>query len=395
MKILVIHQVPYRKIDYGRAIDHGVHEVTYAGPADSLADIPGDLPCGRLETPAGEDLAEAVIARTSPADGYEHVLSLSEFGGFVAHRVREHLGLPGPSLEQVERVRDKVAMKEALRGSAIRVPLFVSRPPACGPLPWTGKTVIKPRQGASSEGVRVYETARQALCAYRKLENRRDHQLEEYIEGHVLHTDGVVRDGRLITLVTSRYVGKPVDYVAGRPLGSHQIPPDPRHHGFAQRVVDALGITTGSVHLEYFETPDDDLVFLEIGNRVGGAGVVTAHHRHTGSHLPSLEIAAYLGLAPRPPAQPSGRYHGWLVFPGHHLPAGGHHRITVPPRLRDHPCVDRMHVLPPTRPLPATVTYQEWQAPVFVEASHTDPESLRDFLADCARSITVERGTAP
>lgn len=198
----------------------------------------------------------------------------------------------------------------------------------------------------------MYETAREALAAYRKLQDRLDYQLEEHIDGHILHTDAVVRDGSLTSLVTSRYVGKPVDFADGKPLGSHQLPHEPRHHAFAAQVVETLGITTGCVHLEFFETPDNDLVFLEIGNRVGGAGVITAHHRHTGVHLPSWEIAARLGLNPVPAQQPSGRYHGWLVLPGHHLPPGGDHNIAVPRRLREHPCMDRLHVLAPGTPCP-------------------------------------------
>ncbi|MFB4424366.1 acetyl-CoA carboxylase biotin carboxylase subunit family protein [Streptomyces sp. QL37] len=388
MKILVIHQVPYRKISYHRGVDHDQHEVTYIGRPASLRQIPGDLRCSRIPMGEDEDLVAGVTARVTPSDGYEKVLSLSEFGILEAVRVRRHLGLPGPSESRIELVRDKVRMKEALAGSGIRHPRFVSAPPPCGPLPWSGKTVLKPRNGASSDGVMVLETAREALCAYRKLADPENYQIEEHIEGDVLHIDGLMQDGRFVELAASRYVNKPVEFAGGLPLGSHQIPLTEAHRGLAQEVSIALGIEEGCVHLEAFHTADDELVFLEVANRVGGAGVVTAHERRTGVHLPSHEIAVRLGLERPPSDEPSGRYHGWLAFPGHHLP-GGTAEVTLPPGLVGHPYVDRLYVLPADRPLTAHITYQEWECPVFIEASHTDAAELGRFLRECADSITV------
>ncbi|MEV5242179.1 hypothetical protein AB0K89_24205 [Streptomyces cinnamoneus] len=395
MKILVIHQVPYRKMSYHLGLDHDLHDVTYIGYPQRMADLPAGLRCRRIELTEGEDLVEGVTARTRADDGYEKVLSLSEFGILEAWHVRRHLGLDGPSLEQIERVRDKVSMKRALADSGIRYPRFEEAPAPCDALPWTGRTVIKPRQGASSEGVTVHDTAREALTAYWKLENRFDVQLEEYVDGDILHLDGLVSDGAVVDMVVSKYVNKPVEYLAGAPLGSHQIPdPGGRFQTFAQQVVTALGVDSGCLHLEVFDTAEGELVFLEVANRMGGAGVVNAHLRHTGVHLPSHEIALRLGLE-RPAAdRPTGRYHGWLAVPGHHLHPAAGHTITVPDALRRHPGIDALYVLDADRPLPDHVTYHEWLVPAFVEASHEDPQELEAFLRACARSITVEPAPA-
>lgn len=392
MKILIIHQVPYRKIHYHLGIDHQRHEVTYIGQPARMADLPADLRCARLVLDQGEDLVAGILARTSREDGFERLLSLSEFGMIESWHVREHLGLSGASLAQIERVRDKVRMKQALADSGLRYPRFVSAPDEAAQLPWSGKTVVKPRQGASSEGVSVHASAADAVAAWRELAQREDYQLEEYIEGELLHADGLIHDGVLVDLVVSRYVNKPVDFAYGVPLGSYQLPDEPRYRAFAQQVVTQLDIREGCLHLEMFETGDGELVFLEVANRMGGAGVVDAHQRHSGLHLPSHEIAIRLGLE-RPPALPrSGRYHGWLVFPGHHLPRETGHRIDVPAPLRDHACVDRLHQLAPEQPLPDQITYQEWLAPVFVEASHHDSQALGHFLHECAQSISIQAG---
>ncbi|WP_306320203.1 MULTISPECIES: acetyl-CoA carboxylase biotin carboxylase subunit family protein [unclassified Streptomyces] len=395
MKILVIHQVPYRKISYHRGIDHERHHVTYIGHPHRMADLPEELRCERLVLDADEDLVDGIRARTSPADGYEKVLALSEFGITEAWHVRRHLGIEGPDLERLERVRDKVRMKEALADSGLRFPRFVADPLPCRPLPWQGRTVLKPRRGASSEDVTVHETARAALSAYRKLQDPGEFQLEEHIDGDILHADGLVVDGRIASLSVSRYVNKPVDYASGTPLGSHQEEVLPRYREFAERAVSAIGIEEGSLHLEFFETGGEtgggELVFLEVANRVGGAAVVQTHEQHTGVHLPAHEIAVRLGL-PRPQsAPPTGRHHGWLAFPGHHLDvdAGSERHIDVPAWIRAHPCADRIHVLAPDQETPRHITYQEWEVPVFIEASHSDAAELRRFLTECARAVRV------
>ncbi|MBB1259044.1 ATP-grasp domain-containing protein [Streptomyces alkaliterrae] len=389
MKILVVHQVPYRKIDYRDCIDHTRHQVTYVGHPHRMADLPEDLPAERITLGADEDLVEGVRARTSPGDGYDKVLSLSEFGIIEACHIRRHLGIDGPDLGQAERVRDKVAMKEALTGSGLRLPRFVADPTPCRPLPWSGRTVLKPRQGASSEDVTVHETAREALGAYQKLADPEGFQLEEHIDGDILHADGLIVDREIVDLAVSRYVNKPVEYANGVPLGSHQEECTEEQRRLAQRVVSVLGIEEGSLHLEFFETESGELVFLEVANRVGGAAVVPMHERHTGVHLPSHEIAVRLGLERPPAGRPSGRYHGWLAFPGHHLPPGRPRRTHLPEWVRAHPCTDRIHLLGPEQEPPRHITYQEWEVPVFVEASHADAGELRRFLQRCAREITV------
>jgi hypothetical protein len=388
VKILVMHQVPYRKIQYHRGIDHEVHDVAYFGTAADLAAVPEELRCTRVELEPGPDLAGQIIARTSPADGYQAVLALSEFGIAEAAAIREHLGLPGPSRERLELVRDKVAMKQALAEAGVRHPRFVAVPPACGPLPWSGRTVVKPRRGASSSGVEVFDTAREALGHYRALPDRAEFELEEFVEGALFHADGLVDAGRLTDLVVSRYVGTPAAFAKGEPVGSFQLPHDSDHFEFTARALAALGVDEGCVHVEFFETAEGELVFLEAANRLGGAGIVDEYERHTGVHLPSHEIAIRLGR-PRPEPRPgSGRFHGFLLYPGHLQATDAGWRVDIPEDLREHPCVDRLHTSPEPA-APGQISYQEWQVPLFLEASHQDAETLAAYLRACAERITV------
>lgn len=55
--------------------------------------------------------------------------------------------------------------------------------------------------------------------------------------------------------------------------------------------------------------------------------------------------------------------------------------------------MDGLHVLAPEQETPRHITYQEWEVPVFIEASHADAGELRRFLQECARAVSVR--TAP
>ncbi|HVK25687.1 MAG TPA: hypothetical protein VM677_30375 [Actinokineospora sp.] len=387
MRILIIHQVPYRKVHYRRGLDHERHDVTYIGHPGRMADLPSDLRSRRIVLEPDEDIVAGITARVRREDGYEHVIALSEFGVVEACLVRDHLGLPGPAVADAERVRDKVKMKEAVAAAGVRAPRFVAAPG--GTLPWSGRTVVKPRQGASAEGVAVHASTEAAIAAYRALDDPTAFELEEYVDGDMHCADGNVDGGKVTGFSISRYVNTPLDFIDGVPYGAFHVADAERHRDFVQSVVTALGIREGSIHLEFFLTPLDEPVFLEIANRVGGAGLIDAHLRHTGVHLPSQEIAIRLGLPMPEPDAPSGKYHGWLAFPGHHLAPETQLRASVPGHLRHNTCVDKLHELAPGDALPDHVTYQEWLVPLFFEASHADSDELAGFLRECARSVVM------
>ncbi|MER6214329.1 hypothetical protein ABT213_09730 [Streptomyces sp. NPDC001674] len=388
MKILVLHLLPYAKAEYATAIDHVRHDVTYIGHPEQLADLPAGLRRRTLAIPPAEDFTEGVLARTHRTDGYRRVVSLSEFGTLTAPRVRAHLGVPGPGIDQALRTHDKVRMKQALTRAGIRCPRFVAAPPPPGGrLPWQGPTVLKPRRGTCSNGVAVYAGPAEAVARLRALPDPEAHQLEEYVDGSILHADALVVAGRPRHCVVSRYVNTPARYAAGHPLGSVQLPADQSRDTYVAQVVSALGITAGTIHLEFFETPSGERVFLEIANRMGGAGVVTAHLRHTGIHLPSHEIAALLGTAPPAPRPRSGRHHGWLVVPGHPLPTRSRPAADLPAHLLGHRCIDRVHRPAPGSPPPTTITYHEGRVPLALEVSDPDPAALEDFLHTCAEAL--------
>jgi hypothetical protein len=394
MKILIMHQVPYRKIQYHLGIDHERHDVWYFGAGHDLAQVPRDLRCTRVEVPGESDLASEIIARTAPADGFEQVLALSEFGILEAARIREHLRIPGPSERKLELVRDKVAMKRAVAEAGVRHPRFVEVPDPGQPLPWDGRTVVKPRRGASSTGVSVHQTAADALARYWSQEEPGAFELEEFVTGDMFHADGLVEHHAVTDLVVSRYIGRLAEFALGAPIATVQIPTDPAHERFIARALAGVCVDEGCFHLEYFQTPAGELVFLEVANRLGGAGIVDEFLRRTGVHLPTHEIAIRLGFERPEPEPPSGRFHGFALFPGHLFDPGRPLTLDIPGFVSGSPLVDEIHTLAEIELSDGPggkITYQEWLVPVFIAASHPDPEVLAEFLTMCATAVSVRQ----
>ncbi|HTH76853.1 MAG TPA: ATP-grasp domain-containing protein [Trinickia sp.] len=398
MNILVLHRVPYPRIEYARGIDHGLHNVTYFGVPDLLATLPEGLRCEKVERPgkAGTfEEAQAWLTRTPRV--FDRVIALSEYDLLDAAKLRAWLVAPGATFDEVRLVRDKVAMKEAVRKAGLRVPRFVSLSAlmaSSAQAQWDGETVLKPRSGASSEDVVIFETLEQTLDAIRERRSGvarldgdtpaiDDYEVEEFVSGDVLHFDGLVSRGELLTLTASRYIGTCLGFANGRPLGSYHFPVTPQTRQWAAAALKAVGIRQGSFHLEAIEH-GKTLVFLEVGNRVGGADVVATFEYATGVHMPSEELRLLLNGAPSrplPETQSQPRWHGWFVFPGHTLQADAYEGIAGIDAFRGDPSLVRWIELPTGASVKRKITYSAHEAPLAGIVAHERWEDTRDWIS--------------
>jgi hypothetical protein len=334
MKVLILHRVDYAKIDYHTGIDHELHDVVYVGTEKKLSGIPAGLRCQQLvRADLGERVYESVLAAIEDhSQAFDRIISLSEYELLDAARLRDHLHVPGPSYEDARLVRDKVAMKHAVAAAGIDAPRFVPLASLHGApikMPWTGRTVLKPTHGSGSEDVVIFATA--GACA-QAIQSRSTgvqaldreepalgaYEVEEYIEGNIAHFDGLVREGRVMAVIASRCIGTCERYINNHPVGTYQIEADPAHAEWVQRVISAVRLQNGAFHLEAFEAARG-LVFLEIGNRVGGGGVSQATSLAWGADFQRLELELLIGDggSELSALQQRGQYYGYYLFPGH------------------------------------------------------------------------------
>jgi hypothetical protein len=304
-------------------IDHERYQVTYVCDPLGRAGVPEgaqDVHCVAdfADTDGVLPLLDKLVAEQGP---YDHVIALSEYLLDLAATVRERHGIPGPRPAEVDRFRDKTVMKTVLAAAGVPVPRwFRCRSPEqvlsdASSLGYP--LIVKPVRGASSQGVRKVASAAElrALCATPDLAG---YEIEEFVAGGLMHADGVVdREGKCLTLTTSRYVSDCLAFEQGEPFGSI-IQTDAatcaESRRFTLRCLAALGLRASAFHLEYFSTGRGP-VFLEIGARVPGADVSYVVRDVRGVNLFRLWTDVLLGEAVRPAPAGSAESGGWLMIP--------------------------------------------------------------------------------
>lgn len=399
MNILILHRIPYQKINYHRGIDHTRHQVYYLGTEKSLSTIPQDLPCIRWPRPGKlATYLEAIFAIDEYKIRFDLVISLSEYELLDAARIRETYKIPGASVADVTKVRDKLIMKKCVADAGLAVPknmslaAFLEQPQLL-----SGTIVLKPVDGASSENVQVYNSPSHLVAACEActtgipvVDNKTytGFQVEEFITGDILHFDGLVIDGQLKLVLASRYLGTCLAYAIGNPLGSYQLETTNDHKAWVAQVLKATSLFNGSFHVEAIQN-ENELVFLELANRVGGADVVDAVEHATGIHMPSVELQIYLGNRPDLVIKEDNTKFGWFVFPGHHLP-DDFCQIKGEDVFRHHSQVVRWNQLPPNTPLTKHITYQANEVPIAGLIKGESSNEVREFMQSLFSDIKVD-----
>lgn len=396
MNILILHSLPDSLVDYGHNIDHVEHDVTYVATAERLSTTPQGVPAHRIAHADSDDTASAVLTAVAGLPRFDLVVGLAEFDLIPAAQVREALGVPGATVKDVEPVRDKVLMKSEVAAAGIRVPKFTHLNEALGrsgPAPWTGRTVLKPVAGASSKWTYTYPSLSTALEATRRGELPApvdEFEVEEFVEGPIIHIDGLLASAQPHVLQASRYVGNCLDYAAGSPLGSVQIDTTTTLRRWAMRCLDAVGLRHGPFHLEAIETVDGP-VFLEVGARCGSRGTVDALEMSTGIRLPGAALRLLAeGASSVPTARVPGQdeRYGWFTLPGHLL-GSKYCRIKGEEGFRDDPLVQSWHQRRPDEPIQHALSYSLANVPLGGLLGPASTTALESYLHRLFRSVRV------
>jgi hypothetical protein len=327
------------------AIDFDRDTVTAVMPRASAARLPEDLAArfariAVVDLPDTDDLelydraADEMCARAvelaaefgTPAA----IVGLYEHTTLPAARMREHFGLSGTDVRTATLCRDKVPMKQVLADAGVPVPRFIAlgadTPRSelaefAARVP--GRIVVKPRSQGASIGVRILDDAAALLALAASGGFEEGTEAEEFVSGTIYHFDGIVRDGEIQWFSAARYLDSCFSFqYEDVPLASVTLD-DPglvlRSWEFTDTVLRAIGLTDSAFHLEAFHTEADELVFLEIGNRFGGAGVPWLQRAIFGVDLAREAVLACLGRPTELPAPATVLDHagaaGWLYMP--------------------------------------------------------------------------------
>ena len=316
-------------VRYEDFIDHRKHRVSYIVNSRGLKAVTAPVGTfGLHEFDRLDDIAayRPVLSEIARNQGsVDRLIVFSESLQDLAAQLRDEFDIPGKRPEENRLGRDKLVMKNKVSAAGLRTPRYTSvndkevdRAVAFAfgvgyPL------ILKPIDGQSSHGVRKIDCEAQLRVEVASLPSQGRWDLEEYIEGSLLHIDGLVDPNGKVTLaVPSRYVNTCLAFTQGAPLGAVMLEPGTALHGrvvsFSVQCIEAIGLKACPFHLEVFHTHGDELVFLEVGARVGGADVPSVMHQATGINLfrewvnMSMEQPATLHATPI-------SIGAWLMFP--------------------------------------------------------------------------------
>lgn len=212
------------------------------------------------------------------------VVALDDYDVEKAALIRETFRIPGMGQTTHRYFRDKLAMRQKAKDSAINVPeftpvfnndevnAFIEKVPA----PW----VLKPRSEASAAGIKKITTQDQLWEALGSLgEERHLFLLESFKPGDVYHVDSLTFNKEIVFTSASKYLAPPMQVShEGGVFRTKTLGKDSDEFKSLEevnaRVLSNFGLLNGATHTEFIRSREDGKwYFLETSSRVGGAHI--------------------------------------------------------------------------------------------------------------------------
>jgi len=282
--------------------------VNAAWPRDAIREIKS-IP--RIATDADIRRAVADLFRRYHVD---RIAALDDFDVEMGAMLREYFQMPGFGRTVASRFRDKLTMRRQAKRAGLRVPEFsavfndheVREWAGRVPAPW----VLKPRSSAAATGIRKIATPEGLMPALDAAGDERPACLiEQFVSGDVAHVDSIVRHGKVVFAVASKY-GRPPMQIAhdgGVFVTRRLASTDPRASVLLEandRLLRGFELQNGVSHTEFILS-EGGVTFLETSARVGGAYIVDVVEAATGVNLwrewARLELAGEDGAYDLPP----------------------------------------------------------------------------------------------
>ncbi|MFI5616756.1 acetyl-CoA carboxylase biotin carboxylase subunit family protein [Streptomyces sp. NPDC051567] len=330
--LIVLHRWRDTHARYADYLDHEAHRVTYVSTELGRASLPraaAEVVTVGLtdDLPAVRGAVAALVARFGAP---RRLVALNEGDLDTAALIREEFAIPGQTSAGLAVFRDKLLMCRTARAAGLPVPAFAPAPDPDAVREFAAAhgwpLVVKPHRGTASRGVVLVRSAAEldTLTGLGAALAAEPHLVQAFVEGEILHIDGLWEGGSLGNWTVSRYVGGTcADFTRGNWLGSVEED-DPAlldaTGAFAAAVGAALGGDQPWVfHLEAFVTPAPGggpaLVFLECGARVGGGEIPFTWRDVHGVDLMAAAVDIQLGRTPVLPALKTGEVGGYLLLP--------------------------------------------------------------------------------
>ena len=229
---------------------------------------------------------EKINAIRSVMDGnnfeINSIAAVSEFDLEEAAKCRQIFGVGGQSLLSAKAFRNKLLMKKFVADAGIPIATYECAR-SLDKVKEFGEThgfpiIVKPIDGGGSANTFKLTNSNEVV---EKLSSNKTHiyLCEVFIDGGMIHCDGLFEDGELKLLSISEYIGSCLSYQVGGALASYQLDEDSQKwktsETMLKKVLAALPCPrVMGFHAEFFIQEDGKLVFCEIASRLGGVRVI-------------------------------------------------------------------------------------------------------------------------
>lgn len=327
--IVILHRWSDSYADYGSYVDHGTHDVSYITTSRAARSLPEGAAAVRTvsSTEDGKAVCAAVSSIIEEFGKPARIIALHEVDLDMAAALREQLGVPGQTPDELAPFRDKLVMAGRLAAAGIAVLPTRPAPDRAAVRAFAADhgwpVLIKPVRGTASHGV-VRLTSEEDLDRYEFQDVPM--LVQPYVPHDILHVDGVATDEGLAVWRISRYLHTCLEFTEGLALGSVEVdePQLAAHVGnFTAEVTRVLSPGPLVFHLELFVSDagaSPQLQVLEIGARPGGAEVPFVWREVHGIDLMATAFAIQ-AESPLPAAaytaagQDVAEFGGWLLVP--------------------------------------------------------------------------------
>lgn len=217
--------------------------------------------------------------------GFDRIETLWEPTVILAAKLREALGVPGLTVAQALPFRDKELMKRKLDAAGIRTPRHTSCSDEAS-IRAAAETIgyplmIKPIAGAGSADTHRVNDAAELEQVIQKVRRIPTVSVEEFVEGREFTFDTICANGRPLFYNIAWYrprplVARTVEWISPQVVCLRNPDAEELKGGreMGLQVLKALEFEAGFTHMEWYLKDDGEVVFGEIGARVGGARLI-------------------------------------------------------------------------------------------------------------------------
>lgn len=212
----------------------------------------------------------------------DRIECLWEPGIMLAAELRQHFGVPGLTIPQAHRFRDKEAMKVALDAANIRTPRHVAVDSIAGC--WDAAErigfplILKPIAGAGSADTYRVDNADDLRAVLPRLRHVTTVSVEEFVDGEEFTFDTITIGGKIAYYNVAWYRPRPLiarsnEWISPQVIALRDVEQPDLADGVKMGfdVIKALEFDTGFTHMEWYRKADGEVVFGEIGARPPGA----------------------------------------------------------------------------------------------------------------------------